>query len=139
MHWVLGAAGGLLSCGMQTLSCGMYVGSSSRTRDQTRAPCIGRAESYPLDHQGSPPAAYLNPCAAMHYFLAAALTLHSHQGIGPTVCSRGCMAESCQGRPFGALSFHLRWVGFVISTIMMRASAKLWLCCGISDPLDIIP
>ncbi|KAB0394958.1 hypothetical protein E2I00_013097, partial [Balaenoptera physalus] len=58
--------------------------------------------------------------------------LDCHQGIGPAVCSRGCMAESCQGRPFGALSFHLCWVGFVISTIMMRASAKLWLCCGIS-------
>ena len=44
----------LLSCGMQTLSCGMHVGSSSLTRDQTWAPCIGSAESYPLDHQGSP-------------------------------------------------------------------------------------
>ena len=27
---------------------------SSLTRDQTRAPCIGSAESSPLDHQGSP-------------------------------------------------------------------------------------
>ena len=39
---------------MGTLSCGMRVGSSSQTRDQTRAPCIGNAESYPLDYQGSP-------------------------------------------------------------------------------------
>ena len=43
-----------LSCGMQTLSCGMHAGSSSPTRGQTRAPCIGSVESYPLDHQGSP-------------------------------------------------------------------------------------
>ena len=44
---------GLLGCGMQTLSCGMHAGSSSLTRDQTQAPCIGSVESYPLDHQGS--------------------------------------------------------------------------------------
>ena len=42
---VLVVAGGLLSCGMRTLSCGMHVGSSSLTRDQSRAPCIGSAES----------------------------------------------------------------------------------------------
>ena len=45
---------GSFSCGMRTLSCGMLVGSSSLTRDLTRAPCIGSTESYPLDHQGSP-------------------------------------------------------------------------------------
>ena len=39
-------------CGL--LSCGMHVGSSSPIRDQTRVPCIGSTESYPLDHQGSP-------------------------------------------------------------------------------------
>ena len=38
--------GGIFPCGMQDLS--------SLTRDQNRAPCIGGAESYPLDHQGSP-------------------------------------------------------------------------------------
>ena len=47
LRQVLLAAGGLLSCGMQ-------VGSSSLTRDQTRVPCIGSTESYPLRHQGSP-------------------------------------------------------------------------------------
>ena len=36
------AAGGLLSCDMWTLSCGVHVGSSSLTRDRTRIPCIGR-------------------------------------------------------------------------------------------------
>ena len=46
------AARGLLSCGMRTLSCGMHVGSSSP--DQTWAPCIGSAESYPLNHQEVP-------------------------------------------------------------------------------------
>ena len=30
------------------------MGSSSPTRKRTWAPCIGSAESYPLDHQGSP-------------------------------------------------------------------------------------
>ena len=54
LHRVLVAAGGLLSCGMWTLSCGMHVGSSSLTRDRTRAACIGSTESYPLCHQGSP-------------------------------------------------------------------------------------
>ena len=51
---VVVAACGLLSCGMLTLSRGMHAGSSSPTRDQTRAPCIGSVESYPLDYQGSP-------------------------------------------------------------------------------------
>ncbi|XP_006217924.1 succinate dehydrogenase [ubiquinone] cytochrome b small subunit, mitochondrial [Vicugna pacos] len=31
------------------------------------------------------PAAYLNPCSAMDYSLAAALSLHSHWGIGQVV------------------------------------------------------
>ena len=45
--WVLVAARGLRSCGMQTPSCGTHVGSSSLTRDRTQAPCIGSvAESY---------------------------------------------------------------------------------------------
>ena len=30
------------------------MGSSSLTRDQTQAPCVGSVESEPLDHQGSP-------------------------------------------------------------------------------------
>ena len=47
LHRVLVAAGTLLSCGMR-------VGSSSLTRDPTRAPCTGSVESCPLDHQGSP-------------------------------------------------------------------------------------
>ena len=47
----LGCTG--FSCGMQTLSCGMHVESSSPTRDRTWVPCIGSSESYPLDHQGS--------------------------------------------------------------------------------------
>ena len=48
-----------LSCGMWTLSCGILVGSSSPARDQTLAPCIGSAESYPLDHLGSSQSAFL--------------------------------------------------------------------------------
>ena len=46
---------GLLSCGMQTLSCDMRSESISLTGDGTWARCIGSAESYPRDHQGSPP------------------------------------------------------------------------------------
>ena len=59
--WVLVAAHriflstcGIFSCGMRTLSCSMYDGSSSPTRNRTQAPCIGRVESYSLDHQGNP-------------------------------------------------------------------------------------
>ena len=54
LHRVLVKARRLLSCGMWTLSCGMRAGSSSSTRDGTRAPCSGSTESHPLDHQGSP-------------------------------------------------------------------------------------
>ena len=36
------------------------VGSSSLTRDRTQAPCIGTAESQPLDHQGSPYTEHFN-------------------------------------------------------------------------------
>ena len=43
---------GLLSCGMQTLSCSMHVGSSSLTRDQTWAPCIGNMGVSPTGPQG---------------------------------------------------------------------------------------
>ena len=51
LHQVLVAACGLLSCGTR-------AGSSSPTRDQTPAPCIGSVESYPLDHLGSPNSFY---------------------------------------------------------------------------------
>ena len=44
----------LLSCSLRTLSCSMHERSSCPTRDGTRVPCIRSAESYPLDHQGSP-------------------------------------------------------------------------------------
>ena len=36
------AAWGLLSCSMQTLSCGMHVRFSSLTRDRTHIPCTGK-------------------------------------------------------------------------------------------------
>ena len=45
---------GSYSCSMRTLSCGTHAGSSSLTRDQTGAPCVGGIESYPLDHHGVP-------------------------------------------------------------------------------------
>ena len=54
IYLVLVVAHELLSCGMQTLSCGVHVRSSSLIRDRTWDPCIGSAESYPLRHQGSP-------------------------------------------------------------------------------------
>ena len=52
--WALSCGTWALSCGMRILSCGMHVGSSSLTRDWTRASCIGSMKSYPLCHQGSP-------------------------------------------------------------------------------------
>ena len=51
---LLVVACGLLVAACRLLSCSMNVGSSSLTRHWTHAPCIGSAESYPLDHQGSP-------------------------------------------------------------------------------------
>ena len=44
-----------LSWGMRDLYL-QRVGSSSLTRDRTRAPCTGGTDPEPLDHQGSPPA-----------------------------------------------------------------------------------
>ena len=38
LHQVLVAAGRILSCGMRTLSCSMYVGSGSLSRNQTPGP-----------------------------------------------------------------------------------------------------
>ena len=42
-----------LSCIPQYLQL-QHVGSSSLTKDWTRAPCVGSLESWPLDHRGSP-------------------------------------------------------------------------------------
>ena len=49
----------VVACGLLVAACGllrcvMHAGSSSPTRNGTRAPCIGSTESYPLDHKGSP-------------------------------------------------------------------------------------
>ena len=38
-----------------------HVGSEFPDRDRTQAPCLGRAESWPLDPQGSPSSMYLLP------------------------------------------------------------------------------
>ena len=60
LHCVLVTAQGIFNYGMRTLSCSMrtlsygIVGSSSLTKDQTWAPCIGSVASQPLDHQESP-------------------------------------------------------------------------------------
>ena len=53
MHACMHAVPGL-SCSTPDPSCSMHAGSSSPTRDPAWTPCIGSAESYPLDHQGSP-------------------------------------------------------------------------------------
>ena len=53
---------------MWTHSCSMHVGSSSPTRDQTWAPCIGNIESYPLDHKGSPRMTFLNYMLLLSFF-----------------------------------------------------------------------
>lgn len=51
----LSAAHGVLSLhrGMQTLWL-WHVGSNSRTRGQSQAPCVWSLDSQPRDHQGSP-------------------------------------------------------------------------------------
>ena len=67
--WVLVAACGIFSWGIRTLSCSMHAGSSSLTRDQTRAPCIGSTDSYQLDHQGSP-LCFLLKCDSDSSFLS---------------------------------------------------------------------
>ena len=77
------AARGPLSCGMQTLSCGMHVGSSSLTRDQTRTPCIGSTEFYPLHHQGSPWYSTFNFLRKLHTVVAVSFCIptNSVQGL----------------------------------------------------------
>ena len=47
LHRVLVAAGGFLSCGMRTLSCGMHEGSSSLASDRTQTPIL---EAQSLNH-----------------------------------------------------------------------------------------
>ena len=67
------AAQGIFVATCRIFSCGMWdlqlqhvgsqlwhVGSSSLTRDETWAPCIGSVESQPLDHQRSSPQPVLN-------------------------------------------------------------------------------
>ncbi|XP_024609992.1 succinate dehydrogenase [ubiquinone] cytochrome b small subunit, mitochondrial [Neophocaena asiaeorientalis asiaeorientalis] len=52
------------------------------------------------------PAAYLNPCSAVDYSLAAALTLHSHWGIGQVVTDyvRGAALQKAAKAGFLVLS-----------------------------------
>ena len=54
LHRVLFVAGGLLSCGMKTLSCSMHVGSSFLTRDRPQAPCIGNSQFNHCTTRGVP-------------------------------------------------------------------------------------
>lgn len=86
------------------------------------------------------PAAYLNPCSAMDYSLAAALTLHGHWGIGQVVTDyvRGdALQKAAKAGLWRSRLSPL--LGFVISTIMMWGSAKLLPCCGSSELLELIP
>ena len=52
-------------CWVLVAVCGIfqvqYMGSSSLTRKQTQAPCIGSTESWTWDHQGSPRIHFLIP------------------------------------------------------------------------------
>ena len=65
--WVLVVAHGIIDpcCSMQDLQLWhvnsklQHVGSSSLTKDGAPVPCIGRAESQPLNHKGSPKFTYL--------------------------------------------------------------------------------
>ena len=84
---------GLLVAAYGLLSCGMHVGSSFLTRDQTPAPCVGSVESYPLDHQGSPSLSlYSLHSERMFPWKARAPVLGSDMGQNPP--------PRCQHRPF---------------------------------------
>ena len=63
------------------LNCGMHVGSSSLTRDQTQAPCTGIAESYPPRHQGSPIVGVLTRVNGVRHVKCLALSLAHNKGL----------------------------------------------------------
>ena len=96
---VLAAVGGLLSCGTWTLSCGMHVGSSSLTRGQTRAPCIGSTESYSLCHRESPSYSLFFFFFFKHYFIYLWLcwVFVSVRGLSLVVASGGHSSSRCTG------------------------------------------
>ena len=96
------AAHGLLRFGLRTLSCGMHVGSSSLTRDQTQAPCFGSRVS-PLRHQGS-------PCTT--FFLQI-------EGLWQPVSSKYI------GAIFPTVFFKLRYVPFFFSDIRYSTLNRL--------------
>ena len=75
---------------MQTLSCGMHVGSSSLPRDQTRGPCIGSTEPQPLDHQGSPaPIFNFNFFNVLVFFVTQGSALNCYPVVLVSIVSYG--------------------------------------------------
>ena len=106
------AAPGLLSCGMRTPSCSMHVGSSSLTRDQTGAPCIGSMESYPLGHQGSPENFKL-------------INLSHKVDLGPIMTAFLPLAPSSQDSPF---SQEKRTEEGEVAALRLTARSQVSLC-----------
>uniref|UniRef100_F1SMA9 Succinate dehydrogenase [ubiquinone] cytochrome b small subunit n=1 Tax=Sus scrofa TaxID=9823 RepID=F1SMA9_PIG len=86
------------------------------------------------------PAAYLNPCSAMDYSLAAALTLHGHWGIGQVVTDyvRGDALQKAAKAGLLALSA-FTFAGLCYFNYHDVGSAKLLPCCGSSELLELIP
>ena len=90
---VLVVAGGLLSCGMQTLSCNMLVGSSSLTRDRIWAPCVGSAESF-----------FFWKIYLFIYIFGCVGSLLLHAGFSLVVASEGYTSLRCAGFSLGGFS-----------------------------------
>ena len=130
------------ACGL--LSCGMRAGFSSPTRARTWAPCIGSAESYPLDHQGS-------PC---HFFFFIYIYLFiylfiiylwlcwvfvSVRGLSPVAVSRGHSSSRCAdlslSRPLLLRSTGSRRAGSVVVAHWLSCS----VACGIFPDQDSNP
>ena len=76
-----------------------HLGSSSQTKDQTHAPCIGSVESQPLDHQGGLQCVFYN-YRTSRFGLFTFQAVNSHRWPGATVLDSTALY---------ILSFTLRW------------------------------
>ena len=134
---------------MGTLSCVMHAGSSSPSRDGTRAPCIGSGESYPLDHHGSPSyhLSYIILYLYLHLSIGLYFYLTSLPESGSIICNRNlfCILGDCtplvrnnvfkQSRAFAVSSlracrceFQRIWDAFTAGTVLSNQVRKSCAC-----------
>ena len=123
--------------------------SSSLTRDQTQAPCIGNTQSYPLDHQGSPRAACSIPLIYMSVFVPVP---HCFDYYSFVVWSEVWMGYSSSFVVLpqdylvilGLLWFHINFRNLCSSSVKNvityfdRGSLNLWIASGIMAILTIL-